>query len=141
MDWKRDSASGKVIVTYYRAAFQGSQPEIWARRPQTYLRVLDHRSITRAGPSAPRPITEGGYKDLQRDRHEHGLLRQRLYQRRLTGRQRFVFPNSVIDCGGGKYTPNTNVTVDDANFNFCPASTIRDSELLISGLRLEIEEK
>jgi TonB-linked SusC/RagA family outer membrane protein len=38
----------------------------------------------------------------------------------VTGRQRFVFPNSVIAAGGGKYTPNTNVSVDDANFNFWP---------------------
>ena len=37
-----------------------------------------------------------------------------------TGRQRFVFPNSVIQ-EGGKYVTNTNVTVDDANFNFWPS--------------------
>jgi TonB-linked SusC/RagA family outer membrane protein len=35
-----------------------------------------------------------------------------------TGRQHFVFPNSVIDQGNGKYVKNTNVTVDDANYNF-----------------------
>ncbi len=35
-----------------------------------------------------------------------------------TGRQRFVFPNSVIDQGGGKYVKNTNVTTDDAGYNF-----------------------
>jgi TonB-linked SusC/RagA family outer membrane protein len=43
------------------------------------------------------------------------------YTTALTGRQRFVFPNSVIDQGGGKYATNTNVTVDDANFNFWPS--------------------
>jgi len=35
-----------------------------------------------------------------------------------TGRQRFVFPNSVIDQGNGKYVKNTNVTTDDAGYNF-----------------------
>jgi TonB-linked SusC/RagA family outer membrane protein len=30
-------------------------------------------------------------------------------------RERFVFPNSVYDDGTGKYVPNTNVTIDDAN--------------------------
>jgi TonB-linked SusC/RagA family outer membrane protein len=35
-----------------------------------------------------------------------------------TGRQRFVFPNSVIDEGGGKYVKNTNITTDDAGYNF-----------------------
>ncbi|HMH20431.1 MAG TPA: SusC/RagA family TonB-linked outer membrane protein [Puia sp.] len=43
------------------------------------------------------------------------------YTTALTGRQRFVFPNSAIDLGGGKYQTNTNVTVDDANFNFWPS--------------------
>lgn len=38
----------------------------------------------------------------------------------VTGRQRFVFPNSVVDDGTGKYVTNTNITVDDANFNFWP---------------------
>ncbi|GGB22521.1 SusC/RagA family TonB-linked outer membrane protein [Puia dinghuensis] len=37
-----------------------------------------------------------------------------------TGRQRFVFPNSVIIVNG-KSVPNTNVTVSDANFNFWPS--------------------
>ncbi len=36
-----------------------------------------------------------------------------------TGRQRFVFPNSVY-LQNGKYVSNTNVTVDDANYNFWP---------------------
>jgi hypothetical protein len=35
-------------------------------------------------------------------------------------RQRFIFPNSVIDAGNGKYIPNTNVEVNDANFNLWP---------------------
>jgi hypothetical protein len=38
----------------------------------------------------------------------------------ITGRQRFVFPNSVI-LQGGKYVTNTNVTVSDASFNFWPS--------------------
>ncbi len=36
----------------------------------------------------------------------------------ITGRQRFVFPNSVLDEGGGHYVKNTNVTTDDAGYNF-----------------------
>ncbi|MBS1662201.1 MAG: SusC/RagA family TonB-linked outer membrane protein [Bacteroidetes bacterium] len=42
------------------------------------------------------------------------------YVSAITGRQRFVFPNSVI-LQGGKYVPNTNVTVNDASFNFWPS--------------------
>jgi TonB-linked SusC/RagA family outer membrane protein len=37
-----------------------------------------------------------------------------------TGRQPFVFPNSVIDEGGGKYVANTATTTNDANFNLFP---------------------
>ncbi len=37
-----------------------------------------------------------------------------------THRQRFVFPNSVTVDASGKSTPNTNIMVDDANFNFWP---------------------
>ena len=36
----------------------------------------------------------------------------------LTCRQRFVFPNSVIDDGHGNYIKNTTVTTDDADYNF-----------------------
>ena len=36
-----------------------------------------------------------------------------------THRQRFVFPNSVYS-SNGKYVDNTNIMVDDANFNFWP---------------------
>jgi TonB-linked SusC/RagA family outer membrane protein len=35
-------------------------------------------------------------------------------------RQRFIFPNSVLSEGNGKYIPNTNVEVNDANFNLFP---------------------
>jgi TonB-linked SusC/RagA family outer membrane protein len=37
-----------------------------------------------------------------------------------TNRQRFVFPNSVIQTSPGKYVTNTNVTVNDANYNLFP---------------------
>jgi TonB-linked SusC/RagA family outer membrane protein len=36
-----------------------------------------------------------------------------------TNRQRFVFPNSVVEVNG-KYVPNTNIEVNDANFNLFP---------------------
>lgn len=37
-----------------------------------------------------------------------------------THRQRFVFPNSSYKDANGNYQPNTNIMVDDANFNFWP---------------------
>jgi TonB-linked SusC/RagA family outer membrane protein len=40
------------------------------------------------------------------------------YNSAQAGRQRFVYPNSVIKQADGSYTPNTNVTVNDGNYNF-----------------------
>jgi TonB-linked SusC/RagA family outer membrane protein len=40
------------------------------------------------------------------------------YKSATAGRQRFVYPNSVIKQADGSYTPNTNVTVNDGNVNF-----------------------
>ncbi len=37
------------------------------------------------------------------------------------GRQRFVFPNSVYKDANGNYVNNTNVEVNDGNFNFWPS--------------------
>ena len=51
-----------------------------------------------------------------------------------TGRQRFVFPNSVIDQGNGKYVKNTNVTTDDAGYNFFGGSYLNiGSNYITSG--------
>jgi hypothetical protein len=38
----------------------------------------------------------------------------------VAGRQRFVFPNSEYLNAQGQYVPNTNVEVQDGNFNFWP---------------------
>ena len=40
------------------------------------------------------------------------------YQSAQAGRQRFVFPNSVIAKSDGTYVPNTNITLNDGNYNF-----------------------
>jgi TonB-linked SusC/RagA family outer membrane protein len=58
-----------------------------------------------------------------------------------TGRQRFVFPNSVIDEGGGKYVENTNVTTDDAGYNFWGGSYLNvGSNYITSGAVWKLRE-
>ena len=58
-----------------------------------------------------------------------------------TGRQRFVFPNSVIDQGGGKYVTNTNVTTDDAGYNFWGGSYLNvGSNYITSGAVWKLRE-
>lgn len=58
-----------------------------------------------------------------------------------TGRQRFVFPNSVIDEGGGKFVPNTNVTTDDSGYNFWGGSYLNvGSNYITSGSVWKLRE-
>jgi TonB-linked SusC/RagA family outer membrane protein len=58
-----------------------------------------------------------------------------------TGRQRFVFPNSVVDEGGGKYVTNTNVTTDDAGYNFWGGSYLNvGSNYITSGAFWKLRE-
>ncbi len=40
------------------------------------------------------------------------------YQSATAGRQKFVYPNSVIQNADGSFTPNTNITTNDGNINF-----------------------
>ena len=59
----------------------------------------------------------------------------------ITGRQRFVFPNSVIDEGGGKYVKNTNITTDDADYNFWGGSYLNvGSNYVTSGSFWKLRE-
>jgi TonB-linked SusC/RagA family outer membrane protein len=59
----------------------------------------------------------------------------------LTGRQRFVFPNSVVDQGGGKYVKNTNITTDDAGYNFWGGSYLNvGSNYITSGSVWKLRE-
>jgi outer membrane receptor protein involved in Fe transport len=59
----------------------------------------------------------------------------------VTGRQRFVFPNSVIDEGGGKYVKNTNITTDDADYNFWGGSYLNvGSNYVTSGAVWKLRE-
>jgi TonB-linked SusC/RagA family outer membrane protein len=57
-----------------------------------------------------------------------------------TGRQRFVFPNSVV-LQDGKYVDNTNITTNDANFNFWPGVYQRvGANYVISGAAWKLRE-
>lgn len=114
-DWKRDSASGKVIV----------DPK--TGRPSATTGVIN------VGQVSPKVIlglsTSFEYKNLTLNilgEYRGGYV---VYNNvgaataftgvsevtALTGRQRFVYPNSVILDGSGKYVPNTSVVVDNAS--------------------------
>ena len=51
------------------------------------------------------------------------------YLSAVNGRQRFVFPNSVYSTDGGKtYTPNTNIVINNAHYDFLQAATFRSTQ-------------
>jgi TonB-linked SusC/RagA family outer membrane protein len=51
------------------------------------------------------------------------------YLSAVNGRQRFVFPNSVYSTDGGKtYTPNTNIVINNAHYDFLQAAAFRSTQ-------------
>jgi TonB-linked SusC/RagA family outer membrane protein len=61
----------------------------------------------------------GGYKTYNSIGQFMSFTGSSLYSA-ATNRQRFVFPNSVIETSAGKYVTNTTVTTNDANYNLFP---------------------
>ncbi|HLX90934.1 MAG TPA: SusC/RagA family TonB-linked outer membrane protein [Puia sp.] len=61
----------------------------------------------------------GGYKTYNSIGQFMSFTGSSLYSA-ATNRQRFVFPNSVIETSSGKFVPNTTVTTNDANYNLFP---------------------
>jgi TonB-linked SusC/RagA family outer membrane protein len=120
-DWVRDSATGKVIVD-----------------PVTGLPSRS-ANLTILGQATPKDIVgittsltwkhftfvatadyRGGYKifnSIGQYMDFTGISSTTA----ATGRQQFVFPNSVVyDAAKGGYVDNTNIVTNDANFNFYP---------------------
>jgi TonB-linked SusC/RagA family outer membrane protein len=118
-DWVRDSL-GRVIVDGVTGN-PSRDPNLKIMGQATPKHILGFTStvIYKNWTFSATADYRGGYKILNQigsamDFSGNG------YVSAITGRQRFVFPNSVI-MQGGKYVPNTNVTVNDASFNFWPS--------------------
>jgi len=119
-DWVRDSASGKVIVDG-TTGMPSRDPSLKVMGQATPKHILGFTTtvVYKNWTFSATADYRTGYKILNQlgssmDFSGNG------YTTAVTGRQRFIFPNSVIS-QGGKYVPNTNVTVTDANFNFWPS--------------------
>lgn len=121
-DWIRDSASGKVIVDAVTGNPKKSSQltNLGQANPKDILGLTTRVSWKNFSFSATADYRAGHkiFNDLGRtiDHSGVGLTTA------LSGRQRFVFPNSVyMDPTKGTYVDNTNITVDDGNFNFWPS--------------------
>ena len=119
-DWVRDSATGKVIVDA-ASGNPSRDPNLKVMGQATPKHILGFTTtvIYKNWTFSATADYRTGYKILNQigssmDFSGNG------WTTALTGRQRFVFPNSVV-MQGGKYVDNTNITVSDANFNFWPS--------------------
>ena len=116
-DYTRDSATGKVIVDPITGlpSQSGSQVIKGRSLPLWVVGATPSFSIGSFSFSMTWDYKGGHnfYAGLGPDEDNTGIsARSAEY-----GRQRFVFPNSVY-WDGSKYVPNTNIQVQDGNYNF-----------------------
>jgi len=121
-DWNKDPATGKVIVDANTGLpTRASAPSILGNANPTDLLGITS-SVTYKGFTLNLVVDyRGGYKIFNQisntlDHSGVGITTT------LTGRQRFVFPNSVYKNAQGNYVDNTNILIQDGNFNFFPTT-------------------
>jgi TonB-linked SusC/RagA family outer membrane protein len=122
-DWNRDSATGKVIVDPVSGnPTRSTQLKILGQaNPKDIIGITSNLSWKNFNFSATVDY-RGGYKifNVIGNIMDHSGVGSTTA---LTGRQRFVFPNSVyFDESKGGYVENTNRTLSDGNFNFWPTT-------------------
>ncbi len=118
-DWLRDSATGKVIVNA-TTGLPSQDPNLKVLGQATPKDIIGFTtSVTwkRFTFSATADY-RGGYK-IFNTIGQYMDFTGASVTTVATGRQRFVFPNSVV-MQDGKLVDNTNVEVNDANWNFWP---------------------
>ncbi|WP_439695074.1 SusC/RagA family TonB-linked outer membrane protein [Mucilaginibacter sp. AW1-7] len=140
-DWNRDPATGKVIVDANtglptRASATTSLGNVNPTDLLGFTSSLTFKGITMNVTIDYR----SGYKIFNAigntlDHAGNGVTTT------LTGRQRFVFPNSVYKDANGNYVDNTNILTQDGNFNFFP-TTWRgvDANYVISAAAWKLRE-
>lgn len=118
-DWVRDSASGKVIVSSVTGlpTINSTLSILGTAVPKDILgftSTVSWKAFTLSATADYR----GGYK-IFNSLGQYFDFTGISTSSTVSGRQRFVFPNSVT-LQDGKYVDNTSITTDDANFNFWP---------------------
>ena len=140
-DWTRDPATGKVIVDANTGlpTRAGKLSVLGQATPKNIVGLstsFRYKGFTLSITADYR----GGYKIFNSigstlDHSGTSLLST------VTGRQRFVFPNSVYLNSAGNYVNNTNIEVQDANFNFWPTLYQSvDANYVISAAAWKIRE-
>ncbi|MDB5139811.1 MAG: SusC/RagA family TonB-linked outer membrane protein [Mucilaginibacter sp.] len=121
-DWTRDPATGKVIVDPNTGLpTRASKLSVLGQSTPSDIFGLTTKLTYKSFTFSMTWDYRGGYKiynsNLGTTLDHSGTSITSV----VAGRQRFVFPNSVYkDPTTGKYVNNTNVEVQDGNFNFWP---------------------
>lgn len=120
-DYERDSATGKVIVDPVTGLPKEAAAQVIKGRSLPLWVVGATLSYSIGNFSVGMTWDYKGGHDffsgLGSDEDFAGISARSVEY----GRQRFVFPNSVY-LDNGKYVPNTNIQVQDGNYNFWAAS-------------------
>jgi TonB-linked SusC/RagA family outer membrane protein len=117
-DWVRDPNGHVIVNTVTGLPSIGASPVILGNsQPKDILGITTSISWKNFNLTATADY-RGGYKTYNSIGQFMAFTGTSTYTAE-TDRQRFVFPNSVIQ-EGGKYVTNTNVEVNDANFNLFP---------------------
>jgi len=120
-DWARDSASGKVIVDAV-TGLPTRSPNLSIMGQANPKDILGLTTMVRW-----RNFSFSATADYRAGHKIYNFIANIIDHSgvgsttAVSGRQRFVFPNSVYyDAGAKSYVDNTNITVNDGNFNFWP---------------------
>ncbi|HWZ17055.1 MAG TPA: SusC/RagA family TonB-linked outer membrane protein [Mucilaginibacter sp.] len=140
-DWNRDPATGKVIVDAVTGLpSRSSKLSILGQaNPKDILGFTSSVSFKGFTLSITADY-RGGYKIFNQiaNTQDHSGVG---IGTTLTGRQPFVFPNSVYKDANGNYVNNTNVTIQDANFNFWPTTYLGvDANYVTSAAAIKLRE-
>jgi TonB-linked SusC/RagA family outer membrane protein len=140
-DWNRDPATGKVIVDAVTGLpTRASKLSILGNANPTdiigFTSSVSYKGFTLSITADYR----GGYKIFNQiaNTQDHSGVGIATTQ---TGRQPFVFPNSVYKDANGNYVNNTNVTMQYANFDFWPTTYLGvDANYVTSAAAIKLRE-
>lgn len=119
IDYLRDKATGKVIVDPVTGLpSQDPTPKIMGQANPKHRLGLN-TSVSYKGLSLSVLLDYRSGNVIYNQMGQNLVFGGIDYNSAQAGRQRFVFPNSVYSTDGGHtYVPNTNITINDGNYNF-----------------------
>jgi TonB-linked SusC/RagA family outer membrane protein len=140
-DWNRDPATGKVIVNAATGLPTRAASTTFLGNTNPTDLFGFNSSVSYKGFNLSLTIDyRGGYKIFNQigNTQDHAGVG---VTTTLTGRQRFVFPNSVYKDATGNYVNNTNVLMQDGNYNFWPTTYLGvDANYVISAAAWKLRE-